>query len=115
MGTSSHAWLGVAIVAALTACASGPPPAGRRDLLEFVRPGTPRAEIVLKLGPPFATFEGERIMAWSIGEDAGGYLVGATGYRPGLPRRFARYELVVVFDADGNVSKHGLVEVHEPE
>lgn len=114
MRTSLRAWLGVAIVAALAACASGPPPAGRRDLLEFVRPGTPRAEVVLKLGPPFATFEGERIMAWSIGEDAGGYLVGATGYGAGMPRRFARYEFVVVFDAEGKVSKHGLVEVHEP-
>lgn len=108
-------WLGAAIVAALAACASGPPPAGRRNLLEFVQPGIPRSEIVLRLGPPFASFESERIMAWSIGEDAAGYLVGATGYSPGAPRRFARYEFVVVFDAEGKVSKHSLVEVHKAE
>ena len=115
MAAPYRAFLGVAVAAALAACASGPPPAGRRDLLEFVRQGTPRAEIMLKLGPPFATFEGDRIMAWSIDEDAGGYLVGASAYGTGAPRRFARFELVVVFDAEGKAWKHNLVEVHKTE
>jgi hypothetical protein len=111
---SLRASLVVAIVAALTACATSSPPVGRRDLLEVVRPGTPRTEIMLKLGSPFVTFEGDRIMTWSIGEDSGGYLVGATSYSPGAPHPFARYELVVVFDAEGKVVKHSLVEVHKP-
>jgi hypothetical protein len=108
-------WTSAAILVALTACMSTPPPAGRRDLLDVVKPGAPRAEIVLSLGPPFATFEGERIMAWSIGEDAGGYLVSSTTRSPGVPRAFARHELVVVFDGDGRVVKHSLVEVHKPQ
>jgi hypothetical protein len=63
-----------AIAVTLTACAS-PPPAGTRDLLDVVKPGAPRAELVLRLGAPSATFEGGRIMAWPIGQDAGGYFV----------------------------------------
>lgn len=110
----SRFWSTIVTLAVLTACASGQPPAGRRDLLDVVKPGATRAEIVLKLGPPFATFEGERIMAWTIGEDAGGYLVAATRTAPGAPRPFARHELVVVFDADGRVDRHSLIEVHKP-
>jgi hypothetical protein len=109
-----HVRLIVPVLAALVGCASNEPPVGRRDLLDLVKPGAPRAEIVLRLGPPFASFERERIMAWSIGEDAGGYLVVSNRREPGDPRSFARYELVVVFDADGRVVKHGLVEVHKP-
>ena len=66
----ARVWL-AAIAATLTACVSTPPPVGTRDLLDVVKPGASRTEIVLRLGPPFATFEGERIMAWSIGHDAG--------------------------------------------
>jgi hypothetical protein len=114
MQAGLRGWIGILVVAALTACASGPAPVGRRDLLAFLKPGTPRSEIVLKLGPPFASFEGERIMAWSIGEDAGGYVVGATDYRPGALHDFTRYELVVVFDVGGGAVEHRLVEVHKP-
>jgi hypothetical protein len=110
----ARAWL-AAFAATLTACASTPPPVGTGDLLDVVKPGVPRTEIVLKLGPPFATFEGERIMAWTIGQDAGGYFVGASSNRPNVPHPFARYELVVVFDADGKLAKHSLVEVHKPQ
>lgn len=110
-----RAWLPAIVVAALVACASSPSPVGRPDLLDVVRPGVPRDELVLKLGAPFATFESERIMAWSIGEDAGGYLVNSTAQVPGVPRTFARLELVVVFDANGRVVKHSLVEVHRAQ
>lgn len=115
MLSGRRAWLRVAIVAALTSCATSSPPLGQRDLLESVKPGALRTEVVLKLGPPFATFEGERIMTWSIGEDPGGYFVGASGYSPGTPHHFTRYELVVVFDSEGKVVKHSLVEVHKPQ
>jgi outer membrane protein assembly factor BamE (lipoprotein component of BamABCDE complex) len=101
----------VALAVTLTACASGPQSVGTRDLLDVVKPGAPRAELVLTLGPPFATFEGERIMAWPIGQDTGGYFV---GNRHDNPYAFTRHELVVVFDADGKVVKHSLVEVHKP-
>ena len=107
-------WMGV-VVSALAACASDQPPVGRQDLLDVVKPGTARAEIVLRLGPPFATFEGDRIMAWSIGADAGGYLVSGGRHGSGAPSPFARYDLVIVFDGDGRVEKHSLVEVHKPQ
>jgi hypothetical protein len=84
-------------------------------LLDVVKPGASRTEIVLRLGPPFATFEGERIMAWSIGHDAGGYFVGVGRSGPAATHPFTRYELVIAFDANGKVAKHSLVEVHKPE
>ena len=98
----------------LAACASTPPPIGTRDLLDVVKPGASRTEVALRLGAPFATFEGERIMAWSIGHDAGGYFVGVGHAGPGRAP-FLRYELVIVFDTDGKVAKHSLVEVHKPQ
>lgn len=104
-------WL-AAVAVTLTACASAPPPAGTRDLLDVVKPGAPRTELVLRLGPPSATFEGERIMAWPIGQDAGGYFVGS---RHDVAHRITRYELIVVFDTDGRVAKHNLVEIHKPQ
>jgi len=108
---SQRIWL-AAIAVTLTACASAPPPAGTRDLLDVVKPGAPRTELVLRLGPPSATFVGGRIMAWPIGQDAGGYFV---GNRYDVPHALTRHELVVVFDAEGNVAKHSLIEVHKPQ
>jgi hypothetical protein len=108
---SQRIWL-AAIAVILTACASAPPPAGTRDLLDVVKPGAPRTELVLKLGPPYATFEGGRIMAWPIGQDAGGYFV---GNRQDVSHALTRHELVVVFDSNGMVAKHSLVEVHKPQ
>lgn len=103
---SPQAW-SLAIAVTLTACASTPPAIGTRDLLDPVKPGAPRTEVVSRLGPPYAMFEGERVMIWSIGQDAGGYFVGAG--------RSTRHDLVVVFDNDGRVARHGLVEVHKPQ
>jgi hypothetical protein len=60
-------------------------------------------------------FEGERILAWSIGQDAGGYFVGVGRSGPAAGHPFTRYELVIVFDGDGRVAKHSLVEVHKAE
>ena len=111
----ARVWLSALAVAALAACASNQPPVGRADLLDVVKTGAARAEIVLGLGPPSATFEGERIMAWSIGADAGGYTVSGSRHGAGAPGQFSRYELVIVFDADGRVEKHSLVEVHKPQ
>lgn len=110
-----RARIGLALVVVLTACTSTPSPIGTRDLLDGVKPGASRAEIVLKLGPPFARFEGERILTWSIGQDAGGYFLGAGHCSPAASRQFLRYELVVVFDSNGKVAKHSLVEVHQPQ
>jgi hypothetical protein len=112
----ARTWLSAIAVAALAACASNEPPVGRTDLLDVVKPGAARADIVLRLGPPSATFEGERIMAWSIGADAGGYTVSGSRHGSGgAPGQFSRYELVIVFDAGGRVEKHNLVEVRKPQ
>ena len=51
-------------------------------------------------------------MAWPIGQDAGGYFV---GNRQDVSHALTRHELVVVFDAEGNVAKHSLIEVHKPQ
>ena len=108
---SRRTWL-TTIAVTLAACASAPPPTGTRDLLDVVKPGAPRVELVSRLGAPFAAFEGERIMAWRIGQDTGGYFVGS---RQDVAHPLTRYELLVVFDADGRVVKHSLVEIHKPQ
>jgi hypothetical protein len=51
-------------------------------------------------------------MVWPIGQDTGGYFA---GNRYDVPHALTRHELVVVFDAEGNVAKHSLVEVHKPQ
>lgn len=94
-------------LALLAACAS-PPPHGRVDLLDFLQDGTTRrADVQLRLGEPAAMFEGERILAYRLGRDAGGYLL----LKGGSDWRQVRHNLMLVFDPQGVLQRHSLVDI----
>ena len=61
----------------------------------------------LKLGEPSGQYEDARILAYRLGTDEGGYVVvGRASDWGGV-----RYNLMLVFDADGVLRRHSLVEV----
>lgn len=65
-------------------------------------------EVLLNLGEPSATFEKGRILTYRIGADnARGYFL--------LGRQqqwvITRYSLVLVFDENGFLKKHALVQI----
>jgi len=84
-------------------------------LLGFIQDGnTKREEVVLKLGIPSAPFEGEKILTYQLRVDQTGswHLVApqndvATGLREW---REGTCSLVLVFDGEGVLRKHSLVE-----
>jgi hypothetical protein len=93
----------------LAACASEP--VGHKDLLDFLNDGvTRREDVQLKLGVPSAQYEGSRILAYRLRKDAGGYIL--------VERRddwyMVRYDLILVFDGDGVLRRHSIVEVRSP-
>lgn len=93
----------------LAACASQP--IGHKDMLDFLSDGTTRREEVqLKLGEPSAQYESSRMLAYRLGEDQGGYVLIGRGDN----WRGVRYSLILLFDADGVLRRHSLVEVRPP-
>lgn len=96
----------------VTGCAGAPPssspPIGRADLLDFLAPGaTMRGDVLQRLGEPNAAYEGQRILVYRLRRDDGGYVLSraAAGSYWGL------YNAVLVFDADGILRRHSLLEV----
>ncbi len=102
--------LGVALaVLQLAGCAS--PPAGRKDLLEFLHDGsTTRAQVELALGEPNAQFENSRVLAYRLKKGAAGYVL--LRQRDGWTS--VQYDLMLLFDAAGVLQRHSLVEVRSP-
>lgn len=98
-----------AICLFLVACATTP--VGNKNLLDFLNDGVTRREDVhLKLGEPSAQYESSRILAYRLAKDEGGYvLVGRRDDWHGV-----RYNLILVFDADGVLRRHSVVEVRAP-
>jgi hypothetical protein len=93
----------------LAACALAP--VGHKDLLDFLNDGiTHREEVQLKLGEPSAQYECSRIQAYRLRKDEGGYvLVGRRDTWYGI-----QYNVMLVFDADGILRRHSVVEVRSP-
>lgn len=96
----------VLLVSGLAACA--PFATGRPDLLDFLADGTTRRdEVLLRLGQPASTLEGDRVLMYRVGQDRDGYFLDpgqvhpAPWYRPCC--------LVLIFGADGILSRHSLV------
>ncbi len=85
------------------------------ELLGFIEDGaTKREEVVLRLGIPSAQFEGERILTYQFRVDQAGkwHLVAPqidtfSGLRAWPPGTLS---LVLVFDKDGVLHQHSLVE-----
>jgi hypothetical protein len=97
----------------LTGCTT--PLKGRPDLLEFLVDGqTSRTMVLQKLGPPTARFERDNILTYRLAYDERN-----KGYLPVLRERQwdsmwsqARHSLVLVFDSQGILTEHSLVEVN---
>lgn len=99
----------VPTLAALIGCTT--PPVGRADLLDFLRDGTTtRAEVHLRLGEPSSQYEQDRVLAYRLAKDAGGFAV----VRPQPGWAGVSHNLMLAFDADGVLRRHALVEVKAP-
>jgi hypothetical protein len=84
----------------------------QRPEFAFLREGsTTRADACLQLGSPVRSYEGERILAWSLARQPDG------SFRPALPQVTSGQEiswtasLVLVFGADGRLVRGSLVVV----
>ena len=90
-------------------------PLSNSKLLGFIQDGiTTREEVVLKLGTPSAEFEGDKILTYQLRIDQAGnwhliapQISAATGFRAW---RKETSSLVLVFEADGVLRKHNIVE-----
>lgn len=91
------------------ACATQP--TGREDLLDFLSDGVTRRDYaLLKLGEPSAKYESSRILAYRLRKDEEGYVL--------ITRRDnwygVQYSLILVFDDQGILNNHALVQVGSP-
>ena len=93
----------------LSGCATQP--LGRADLLNFIEDGkTTREQAFLNLGEPSSAYEGDRILCFRLGQDKGGnYIVGNAIHFTGV-----NSSLVMVFDEQGVLRRHSLVQVKGP-
>ena len=86
-------------------------PVGRQDLLDFLVDGaTRRQEVLARLGPPSAHFESSRILAYRLASSDGGYLLAASGGS----WAGTHFNLMLVFDPDGVLQRHSLVQIRAP-
>ena len=99
----------LALVGVLTACVNAP--VGRQDLLDFLQEGvTHREEVRMRLGEPSSQYESDRILAFRLAKDSGGYVL----VKPGNTWSGVGYNLMLAFDDDGVLRRHTLVEVRAP-
>ena len=104
-------WIAVLLFlgALLTGCATIPQ--GRTDLLSFIEDGkTTREETYLKLGEPTGLYEEGKIMSYRLDKDEGGYFL----VEKSIGFRGVKTNLIMVFDEQGMLKKHSLVQVKKP-
>ncbi len=90
----------------ILACSTNP--IGRGDLLDFLKDGvTTKEEVILKLGDPKAMYEGSRIITYRLFRDNGGWVQ----HDPARSARGVLVNLVVVFDSQGVMKRHSVVEI----
>ena len=85
-----------------------------KTFLESLEDGkTSKQMVILKLGQPSGTFEGERILTYRIGKDEHGYSVldRQTGVSVYSPWTGAKFSLVLIFDEHNVLRKHSMVLV----
>ena len=81
-----------------------------KTFLESLEDGkTSKQMVILKLGQPSGTFEGERILTYRIGKDEHGYSV--LDRQAGSPWTGTKFSLVLIFDEHNVLQKHSLVSV----
>ncbi len=105
------------IILTLAGCCTTKPLKGRADLLAFLADGkTTKAQVVLSLGQPSSQFEGEKIFTYQLGfekKNKGYYVVEPSMSEDGWRAwGCVKYSLVLVFDGQGLLVRHSLVEVN---
>jgi hypothetical protein len=105
-------------LAIATGCATMSPPAEKiadKTLLEFLEDGkTSKQMVILKLGQPSGTFDGEKVVTYRIGsEEEKGYFL--LDRQPRGPRlgdwTGTKFSLVLIFDEHNILQKHSMVPV----
>jgi len=81
-----------------------------KTLLDFLENGkTSKQMVILKLGQPSGTFEGEKIVTYRMGSDEKGYLL--LDRQAGAPWTGTKFSLVLIFDENNVLQKHSMVPV----
>jgi hypothetical protein len=93
------------------AMAQSTAPQGEAPRIAFIEIGrTSRSEALSRLGPPFATYQGDRVLTWRLTKSESGGLVSTSQTAsPGEPQLIADYELVLVFGRSGYLDRNSLV------
>lgn len=106
--------LGVGLVAIGllgTGCVTPNPLHPDPNLLTFLRDGqTTKEKVILTLGQPSASLESEKFLTYRLGYQPteGYYLM----ERAAVGWMGVKYNLVLVFEPNGVLARHSLVEVH---
>ena len=87
--------------------------------LDFLEDGkTTKEDVLLKLGPSFATFEGQRIISYRLAKSREGYLVMERTTNPNVPGGPAwlsglegKFNLMLIFDEHAILQRHSLVPI----
>jgi len=105
----------------LVGCATSPlaektaEKSAEKTFLESLEDGkTSKQMVILKLGQPSATFEGERILTYRIGKDDYGFFVldRLTGeFVRNVSWTGTKFSLVLIFDENNVLQKHSMVPV----
>ena len=100
--------LSVSVFAACATTSSSPPDP---NLLAFLDHGRVlRADVTRLLGTPSAVFEADHVLTYRLSESKAGYSLApqSDGWAG------VKYDLVLVFDADGELQQHALVAIRPP-
>jgi hypothetical protein len=100
---------GLSTMAAVAMAQSADP---QGEALRFFEIGrTSRSEALSRLGPPFATYEADRVLTWRLMKSESGGLVSTSQTAsPGEPQLIVDYELVVLlFGRSGYLDRSSLV------
>jgi hypothetical protein len=101
----------VGLLILVAGCVTAPKATQDPNLLAFLERGpVTRADVTGHLGAPRATFESGHVLTYRLGGSKAGYsLVTQTDGWENV-----NYDLVLVFDADGELQQHALVDIRPP-
>jgi hypothetical protein len=109
-----------ALLLLMAGCASSFSRQANKTLLDFLEDGkTTKEEVVFsRLGAPYSTFEGERIISYRLGKITEGYFVLGHIIEAKMQKDPTLYigisgifSLVLIFDENNVLQKHALVQI----
>ena len=105
------------LLAFVAGCATAASRHASKTSLDFLEDGkTTKEAVILKLGPPPGTFEGEKIISYRLGKTKEGYFVSDRVADPYVPPVWfsgieGKFSLVLIFDENQILQKHSLVQI----